>query len=96
MKKKSLLLAGAACAACCAPLVWPFLVAAGIGSGASVWAGTLFGLNPVELLCIAALVFAATGLFLLYRKHSRGKVVEGASCDIDGACAPQASQRKGA
>ena len=69
MKKRSIILTGGlACSACCAPLIWPFIVGAGLG-GAGL--GAFLSRNLAEILCIAGIASAATGLLLWLRHRNK-------------------------
>lgn len=88
---KTVIAAGAG-VACCAPLVWPFVSAALIGSGGSLAIGQYFNMN-VEMLL--GLVLGTSGLaYFAYRTWKRKSELEsGASCEIGGACDPKEAQR---
>jgi hypothetical protein len=78
VKKHSIILTGGlACAACCAPLIWPFVVGAGFG-GAGL--GAFLGRNLGEILCISGILAAATGLFLWLRLRNKP-----AACSLENA-----------
>lgn len=82
-----LLAMGAACAACCIPLLLPFLAGAGL-VGAS---GLLFGVTLDQLLCVGLpAVVAFSLLFVWLRRRARTKAADcecSSACDID-ACGP--------
>lgn len=78
---------GAACVACCAPLIAPLLAVGGmfgLGAGAGF---SLFGLSVAEALCAALIVTAAVGVAIVFIARNRTKRgdADGAHCQIDGA-----------
>lgn len=75
---------GAACAACCAPLVLPLLAGAGIASAGAVGGSLLFGLTLDQILCVG-LPLAGLGVILLAwsRRLFRPKARQ---CDCEASC----------
>lgn len=91
--RTGLLAVGAACAACCAPLLVP--VFAGVGlTGAGVAGGALLlGLTLDQVLCfglpVAALI-AGGGLWWFRRVRARRNACRcKARCGVEGVCAPE-------
>lgn len=69
MKKRSIILTGGlACAACCAPLIWPFIIGAGMG-GAGL--GAFLSRNLAEIICIAGIAAAVTAFFFWLRGRNK-------------------------
>jgi hypothetical protein len=54
---------GAACAACCAPLVLPLIAGAGITGAGALGGSLLFGFTLDQILCVG-LPLAAVGVIL--------------------------------
>jgi hypothetical protein len=92
----------AACAACCAPLLLPLIGVAGGAGVAGAAASGMFGRSWAQLACDAVLLaVAASAVFLLLRARAQRRkqaaacacaTVDGASCDVGGACDPKAAQ----
>lgn len=75
----------AACGVCCAPLIMPFLVGAGlvgIGSGA----GLVFGLTWEQALCIG---LPLAGIALVVALWFRREAKRQASCRCETKCTPE-------
>ena len=91
----------AACAACCVPLVWPALVAAGLAGAGSAGSGWLAGLSLDVLLCgsIAVAALAAGAVWLRQRRKVRRMqvpmLVDGDHCNLD-TCGPTKTVKAGA
>jgi hypothetical protein len=85
------MIAAGACAACCAPLIWPFVSAALVGGGGSLAIGRYPEMDLETLLCLAGLVSAGIGAaYFGYRYwKQKGELEEVASCEIGGACDPR-------
>lgn len=90
---------GAACAACCAPLLLPLLVGAGGASLAGATASGFLGASWGEVACIAILAALVVGTAVLAlragtpRKRAaecacNSTSAEGASCTVGGECDP--------
>lgn len=96
MKRNTLLTwlgLGAACAACCAPLLLPLFAGAG-AAGAGVFAGSrLFGLSIDAIVCGAILValVVGIGLWLIQRRRTTKAAVCACetACDVE-TCRPGA------
>lgn len=86
---------GAACVACCAPLIVPLLAAGGL-FGLSAGAGfSLFGLDAAEAVCAALLFTTAAAVAVLFIVRARAKHADiGAHCKLDGVCADRAERHK--
>ncbi|KAF0180776.1 MAG: hypothetical protein FD124_3618 [Alphaproteobacteria bacterium] len=88
---------GAACVACCAPLIVPLLAAGGmfgLGAGAGF---SVYGLSVAEAICAALIVTAVVGVAIVFIARNRAKrrdADDGAHCQIDGACAPAAGRKE--
>lgn len=96
MKTSHWLLMGAACAACCAPLLLPILGGAGLAGGAAAAGGWLARLKLSDIVCLGVIVALAVALMIWgvrKQQNARRAIVEGASCEVGGACDPLASQR---
>jgi uncharacterized membrane protein len=94
-KRRTLLTMGAACAACCAPLVWPFMAAAVLGGTGSMGLGAALGANIETVVCITGLVVAGALLAYFGYRWKRNSARETASCEIGGACDPHQAPRAG-
>jgi hypothetical protein len=55
------MIAAGACAACCAPLVWPFVSAAIVGSGGSLALGGYLNTDTETLFCLVGLFMVGSG-----------------------------------
>jgi hypothetical protein len=88
-------IAATACAACCAPLLWPFVSAALVGSGGSFAFGRYMDVDVDVLLCLVGPLLAGIGATHVgYRCWRRNREpAPGASCAIGGACDPGKAQR---
>lgn len=76
---------GAACLACCAPLILPLLVSAGLIGATAGGAGLIFGLTLDQIVCVALPAAVLGGLALLWmRRRARAR----ASCACETTCAP--------
>jgi hypothetical protein len=86
---------GAACAACCAPLIAPMWAAGGL-FGLSAGAGfSFFGLDAADAACAALLFTAVAVVALLFIARARAKrVAVGPHCQTDGACAENTERLK--
>lgn len=90
---------GAACAACCAPLLLPLIgVTAGAGVAGAAASG-MFGRSWAQLACDAVLVaLVASAVFLMLRARAQRKRAAvcacppvpagGPSCEVGGTCDP--------
>lgn len=90
---------GAACAACCAPLLLPLIAGAGGAGLAGATASGFLGASWGEIVCIAILAALAVGTVVLaLRAGARRKraaectcgsaSADGASCSVGGECDP--------
>ena len=86
MKMRTGVLAiGAACAACCVPLLIPMLAGAGLGAATATGGALLFGLTLDQLLCFglpAGILVALVAVWWLKRPRA-----ERADCGCQGQCA---------
>jgi hypothetical protein len=91
----STLVAGAACAACCAPLVWPFFSAALLGGGGSLAIDRYLDMDVETLLCILGLILGTAIVAYFGHRYWKRKneLQSGATCEIGGACDPKGSQQ---
>ncbi len=91
-KRTSVLLIGAACAVCCAPLLAPLLGFVGVAGFGAAGAGWIGGLELAEVACVALITALASVVVvwaLQWRAAVRKRRAEGASCEVGGACDPQ-------
>ncbi|MBI3700359.1 MAG: hypothetical protein HY242_07930 [Afipia sp.] len=84
---------GAACAACCAPLVLPVAAYLGLGGFSAAGAAGAIALGASEWLCLAAgltlLVALAVG-YAVWKRYRR----QPETCEIGGGCDPHAEERR--
>ena len=77
---------GAACLACCAPLILPLLASAGLIGATAGGAGLILGLTLDQIVCVVLPAAALGGLaFLWLRRRARAK----ASCACETTCTPE-------
>jgi membrane protein implicated in regulation of membrane protease activity len=83
---------GAACAACCIPLILPLVLGAGIAGAGALGGSLLLGFTLDQVLCVG-LPLAALGVLLVvwsrrvFRSRAKPCGCE-ASCEVD-RCAPR-------
>jgi hypothetical protein len=82
---------GAACAACCAPLVLPLLAGAGLVSAGALSGAVLLGLTLDQILCYGLPLAGLLVLIIVWaRRRARARPAScacGTVCTID-TCAP--------
>jgi hypothetical protein len=86
---------GAACAACCAPLLLPWLAGAGIAGAGALGGGLVLGLTPEQGLCVGIPLAVLGAVLLIWlRRLSRPRAKPcgcQAACEIE-SCAPPDQQ----